>query len=109
MACQKEEKEIIITPIFDESLRGFLLEHKITIKNVNSILNSNDGIGLSYYKYGNVSNFNMQAVITSFQTQLTGGCIFTLPGTRKDGKSCIIWSKYSSEEIRRIVKMKAFL
>lgn len=110
---QEKEKvqEIRVAPSFDESLHDFLLKNRITIKNIDDILGLDDGIGIPHYRYGGVSNFNIPKFVESFKTQFVGmgGCIFILPSGRRDAKSWVIWSKYSSEEIRRIVNLKAFL
>lgn len=110
---QEKEKiqEIRIAPSFDDSLCVFLLKNRITIKNIDDILGPDNGIGIPHYRYGGINNFNIPQFVESFKTQFfgMGGCIFTLPSGRRDATSWVIWSKYYSEEIRRIVSLKAFL
>lgn len=98
-----------MTPVFDESLCEFLLQHKFSIKNIEDILGTDTGIGpLIHYRY-NTSAIYVPTLVDNFKQRFTGGCIFTLPSGRRDAKRYVIWSKLSSDEIRRIAKLSAFL
>lgn len=108
-ATEKEENEEtkLIEPIFDDSLGAFLLKHKFTHKNIDSILGPDTGVGIPHYRAATSRRFGA-AVIDSLKSRFNGGCIFVLSTGRRDGTN-VYWSKFSSDEIRRMVAMKAFL
>jgi hypothetical protein len=106
---QKEEDK---KPEIDQSLGVFLMKNRFNIKNIHTILEFHKEI-----LNGNPIAFRMENtqlkfipyVVNSQQELFTKGCIFILPSGRRDGKSYVIWSQLSSEEIKRIVALKAFL
>jgi hypothetical protein len=91
---------------YDETLRAFLLENGFTFKNVMDIGITNALV------MRHIRRYDTQGTIASFQRHWPedkAGTIFTLPGGRRDNMEYLYMTRMTSQEIRRIVAMKAFL
>jgi hypothetical protein len=96
-----EENQYIIS-LYDESLGEFILKNKFNSDSITDIC------GAIEIKV-NIDRRNLPQVINEFNSKYSIGCIFVLPGKRRDGKCSIIRSLMSSKEIRRRIALKVFL
>lgn len=51
---------------------------------------------------------SVKEMIENMEQTYENGCIFTLPGERRDGMMYVYYSTFSSDEIRKIVALKIF-
>lgn len=104
---EEETQEKRVSPNYDESLGTWLLENKVNRKTVWDILVTRILHGSN--SIITVDHRILKEKIIEEMVEHHGGTIYVLPSGRRDGKSCILWSSLSSQEIKRIVSLKAFL
>lgn len=106
---QKEEKENLRELIeYDAELHELLVKNKFTWKN---LPDHNFVFMIKEAHYVSRQMSKVMAMIDSIRLINKGrsGCIFTLPGTRRDNHMYLYYSSLSKEGIRKIIQMKAFL
>ena len=79
MATEEEKEEIISEAEYDPSLRKLLIDNHFTFKNIVDICPPPNS------KVARVSILKMDAKIQEGKGLYKTGCIFTLPGNRRDG------------------------
>lgn len=86
---------------YDETLTSLLLEHGFDYKNIYNL-----AIPVSRF-YSSLHNLYM--TINAIKRNLKGGCIFKLSSERENNMFFVFYTAVSSNEIRRRLKLKAFL
>jgi hypothetical protein len=87
---------------YDESLGNLLTQYNFDAVNITDICKSGLTICLTDRK-------NIFHYVKVFQADHKTGCVFALPSNRRDNSCYVIYSPMSSEEIRRIIELRAFL
>jgi hypothetical protein len=88
------------TDEYDELLQDFLLQNGCNIDNITDVCRS--GVVRKV--------IDKRWILEEIRLwQAKSGCLFTLPGKRRDNHCYLCWSPMSSNEIRRTVALKAFL
>lgn len=101
MARKKEKEKMTVE--YDPLLEQLLIENNFTCLNISDIF-----IGLSY-THSYINRRDLFHRINKINISYEKCCIFSLPGNRRDGKMHLYCIPLSSDEIRRIIKLKAFL
>ena len=106
---KKEEKEDARELIeYDVELHDFLLKNNFTYKNLPDHAST---FMIEEIQYVSREISKVMTMVNSIRTINKGksGCIFTLPGNRRDNHMYMYYSSLSKDDIRKIIKMKAFL
>ena len=102
MIEEKNEESTVVDIKYDESLRELLLLNGFTHKNILDICKS----GVISCE---VHHSKILSAAEDFKKTHKSGCIFSLPGSRRDGMIYVYYSPMSSDEIRRTIALKVFL
>ena len=103
---KKEEKATEqLTVEYDEKLEKLLMEHNFKHTNISEFFT---GIS-TRYSYLHIHKDEVSERIEAMKKDMVNGCIFTLPGSRRDGMKYIYFVPISVKQMRRYLKMKALI